>query len=237
MKKFTLFAGILALMVFSTSCLKDKDDYVDVRPTGLVTVYPQEDGSFYMQLDDKTVLYPTNVKSSPYKDKVVRALVNYTEDNSSREPRIESADEIIKRNVKVNWMDSIRTKEPVLTKGAEDALVYGNDPIEIMRDWVTVAEDGFLTLRVRARWGMSGKKHNINLVSGVNPENPFEFELRHDENGDYGVELADALVAFNLNYLRNDLSNSEEEVKIKLRWKSFSGDKSTEFDLKMHKEI
>mgnify|MGYP000385156400 CR=1 FL=1 len=41
----------------------------------------------------------------------------------------------------------------------------------------------YLTLRFRALWG-GQKVHYINLVTGVNPDNPYEVELRHNVNGD-----------------------------------------------------
>lgn len=233
MKRSGLFAAIIGAALSLSSCWNDNDDYIDVRPTGLVTVYPQADGGFNMQLDDRTILYPTNLKTSPYKDKVVRALVNFTDDSQRQHDDIGGSEDIIKRYVKVNWMDSIRTKTPVLTSGQDDDLVYGDDPIDIIRDWVTVAEDGFITLRVRTTWGPYHKPHRLNLVSGTNPEDPFEFVLRHDAQGDVGMELGDALIAFNLNELVN--APSSDEVTIKLNWKSFNGPKQLEFKLRMHK--
>jgi hypothetical protein len=70
--------------------------------------------------------------------------------------------------------------------------------------------------------------HYINLLTGVNPNDPYEVELRHDANGDIGGSMGDALIAFNLNDLpRKDGQN----VKLKLNWKSFNGPKSAEFEL------
>ena len=83
------------------SCDDDDDCYADYLPTALVTVYPQGDNAFTMQLDDKTTLVPTNMKASPFGEKEVRALVNYVEESSSNGSY---------RNVRVNWIDSIRTK-------------------------------------------------------------------------------------------------------------------------------
>lgn len=85
----------------------------------------------------------------------------------------------------VNWIDSIRTKQPVETQGseAENVKVYGNDPIEIVKDWVSVAEDGYVTLRIRTLWG-GNATHIINLVNGVNKDNVYEFDLRHNAQGD-----------------------------------------------------
>ena len=211
-------ALLCSLMVMTlTSCLDDDDKYELYRPTALVTVRPVADSTFVLQLDDKTTLYPTNMKKSPFGSKEVRALVNYTEEKGASE-----------NHVYVNWIDSIRTKMPVPTLHEKDEETYGKDPIEIMRDWVTVAEDGYLTLRVRTIWGYTNNKHYIDLVSGVNPENPYEFDLRHNAKGDTCGTMADALIAFNLNELPRE---NGKEITIKVNWISFSGKKSTEFVL------
>ena len=50
----------------------------------------------------------------------------------------------------INWIDSIRTKDAV--HAPADEAAYGNDAVEIVKDWVSIAEDGYLTLRFRTRW-------------------------------------------------------------------------------------
>lgn len=214
--------GVVVLMMLP-SCTNDDDSPELLRPTALVTVCPNADGSFIMQLDNATQLVPTNLKTSPFGTKEVRALVNYTENNVS--PQDKKV-----RNVEVNWLDSIRTKLPVETLGKQDEIKYGNDPVEIVQDWVTVAEDGYLTLRIRTLWGSPHATHILNLVTGTNPEDPYELELRHDAKGDKNGRWGDALIAFNLNKLpRGDAGIA----KIKLKWKSFTGDKSAKFEIKM----
>lgn len=214
--------GVVVLMMLP-SCTNDDDSPELLRPTALVTVCPNADGSFIMQLDNATQLVPTNLKTSPFGTKEVRALVNYTETNVS--PQDKKV-----RNVEVNWLDSIRTKLPVETLGKQDEIKYGNDPVEIVQDWVTVAEDGYLTLRIRTLWGSPHATHILNLVTGTNPDDPYELELRHDAKGDKNGRWGDALIAFNLNKLpRGDAGIA----KIKLKWKSFTGDKSAKFEIKM----
>lgn len=214
--------GVVVLMMLP-SCTNDDGSAELLRPTALVTVCPNADGSFIMQLDDETQLVPTNLKTSPFGTKEVRALVNYTETNvSPQDTRV--------RNVEVNWLDSIRTKLPVETLGEQDAAKYGNDPVEIIQDWVTVAEDGYLTLRIRTLWGTPHAAHVLNLVTGTNPKNPYELELRHDAKGDRNGRWGDALIAFNLNKLPGANAGN---VKIKLKWMSFTGEKSAEFEIKM----
>lgn len=221
MKRFRLTTFVLGTLLLSgtlSSCTNDDDNTALLQPTALVTVRPTDSGTFTLQLDNTTVLYPSNMKSSPFGNKEVRALVNYTDEG----------DHVDARSVHINWIDSIRTKKPVPDLGIENDDRYGNDAIEIVKDWVTIAEDGYLTLRIRTLWGMANSKHYINLLTGANPEDPYEVELRHNANGDTGGSMGDALIAFNL----NDLPGKDgQDVKLKLNWKSFSGPKSAEFEL------
>ena len=203
--------SLLLLCLPACSNSREPDLYY---PTALVTACTQGDSVFILQLDDSTTLYPSNITRSPF-GREVRALVNYSETD-------------VANHVYINWIDSIRTKFPMPTMGTQNDSLYGADPIEIVRDWVTIAEDGYLTLRVRTLWSGTGKKHNINLLMGTNPDNPFELQLRHDALGDVGGTMGDALIAFNL----NALCPSANPIKMTLKWQSFSGEKSVEFDLR-----
>ncbi|MDR1090653.1 MAG: NigD-like protein [Prevotella sp.] len=202
------------------SCLDDDDTDWDLRyPNALVTVKPTGEKTFFLQLDDKTTLLPTNITSSPFGSKEVRALVNYKE--------VDKSSEGYSKAVYINWIDSILTKAIAPDLGAKNDEIYGTDPVEIINDWVTIAEDGYLTLRLRTIFGDANKAHFVNLLASTDPAKPYEVEFRHNAYGDiYGCE-ADGLVAFNLNRLPD---TEGKTVKLKLKWKSFSGDKSVEFD-------
>lgn len=215
---FTL--GILLGMLILPSCLDDDDDDINrLYPNALVTVKEAADETVFFQLDDNTTLLPVNITSHPFGSKEVRALVNYDEtDDPSQE---------YDQAVRVNWIDSIRTKPMAPNLGAENDEVYGVDPVEIVPDWVTIAEDGYLTLRFRTMWSHQGITHYVDLIPANNPENPYEVEFKHNANGDVSGRIGDGLVAFRLDQLPD---TEGETVKLKLKWKSFNGDKSMEFD-------
>lgn len=215
-----LFAtGILLTMLILPSCLDDDDDVSRLYPNALVTVKEAADETVYFQLDETTTLLPVNITSHPFDSKEVRALVNYEEvDDSSEE---------YDQAVRVNWIDSIRTKPMAPNLGEDNDNEYGNDPVEIVSDWVTIAEDGYLTLRFRTMWSHQGITHYVNLIPTNNPENPYEVEFKHDANGDVSGRVGDGLVAFRLDQLPD---TEGETVKLKLIWDSFNGEKSMEFD-------
>ena len=222
----SLFGLVAAVMLVSSFSACDNDDtyiwYYDAVPNALVTVKPVDGAGFYMQLDDSTTLHPVNMSVSPYGDKEVRALVNYAyvrpEENDYEKRSFK---------VNVNWIDSILTKPAVPYPADGDVSEYGEDPIEIVRDWVNIAEDGYLTLRFRTRWGNNGVVHFVNLLTGVNPDDPYEVEFRHNAYGDVNGAPGDALVAFRL----SDLPDTNgKTVKLTLKYKSFSGEKSIRFD-------
>lgn len=179
-----------------------------------VTVCPTGDG-FYMQLNDTINLKAANMKTSPFGDKEVRAKISfYTTSPISA-----------MQEVTVYSMDSIRTKtmSPDLLEG--NVAAYGNDPVEIVKDWQTSVECGYLTLRVRTKW-TNGYTHGMSLVR---TDEPYSVRLYHDNVSDPGLQVADALIAFKL----TDIEEPDgQEHELKLTWDSYTGEKSTVFKFK-----
>ena len=219
-KWFVMLMAAVASLGFQ-SCLDDDDDkYAMLLPNALVTVKNASDNSCYLQLDERTTLLPVNMKSSPFGGKEVRALVNYS--------NVDEPSGAYSQAVYVNWIDSLLTKPMAPNLGeAENDEVYGDDPVEMVADWVTIAEDGYLTLRFRTRWGNPSLKHFVNLISTNNPEDPYEVEFRHNAYGDTYGQAGDGLVAFSLASLPD---TEGKTVKLTLKWHSFTGKKSVQFD-------
>ena len=220
--KFLSIALVALLTVCGFSACNSEDGYRigDIYPMALVTVKPYADMSgCYLQLDNHTTLYPTNVKGLPYGTHPVRAIIEYL--GTDDDPK--DCD----RAVKVVKMNDILTKQ-LVQNGYLTQEELGNDPLEIVKDWVTLVEDGFLTLRFSTVTNGIGKTHVFNLVKGVNPDNPYELHLRHNANNDVTGNMVDGLVAFDLSSLPSSLNPAQT---IKLVWNSFSGEKSVEFPL------
>ena len=111
--------------------------------------------------------------------------------------------------VYVDRLDSIRTK---MMSPAVDNMekVYGNDPLEIVKDWSTVCEDGYLTLRIRTIFG-GATAHTLRLVRTGDDT----VTLYHDANGDTHGSVGDNLIAFRL----NDLPDTGGKYKeFTLKW-------------------
>lgn len=223
LKKLWLALAVCGLTLSATSCDNgDEYYYYDyASANALVTVKHTADRVCYLQLDDSTTLLPTNLSRSPFGEKEVRALANLTLAGNGRSG--------FSRQVYVNWIDSIRTKDAV--HAPANLSVYGNDAVEIVKDWVSIAEDGYLTLRFRTRWGNSQVKHVLNLISGTNASDPYELTFCHNAQGDTLGQWGDALIAFRL----KDLPDTQgQTVKLTLKWKSYSGMKSAQFSYRTH---
>lgn len=214
--KIAVFA-IVAAAPLMQSCLKDKslDMYY---ANAIVTVKPLDDGGFYLQLNDEVALLPVNMDRSPY-DKEQRAFVNYT-------PTNEDAGEY-DQAVKVNWFREILTKDMVQPAAGTDLdAEYGDDPVEIIASWMTVVEDGYFTIHFETYSSGNGVTHKVNLVQ-PDPEKPYELEFRHDASGDVYGSRVWSVAAFKLSAL--ELTEGQK-VEIKLKWDSYSGEKTHVFE-------
>lgn len=202
------------------SCLNDDDDtYQYSFPNALVTVKEGADNTCFLQLDDSTTLLPVNLKSSPFGSKEVRALANISSADASGGA--------YSKAVTVNWIDSILTKPIAIDRGDKNDSIYGTDPVNLVDDWVTIAEDGYLTLRFRIGTNGSNQPHFVNLLKSQDPAKPYEVEFRHNAFGDNGGQWRDGLVAFRLDQLPD---TEGKTVKLTLNWQSPEGNKSATFD-------
>lgn len=221
----SIIAGLMlvaAASVLSSCDLGDDDDetaYNTTVPTAMVTVKPATlVTQFYLQLNDSTSLLPANIGTSPYGDKEVRAYVNYTINN-------EASSLIHDQAVNVNWLDSILTKQMVPDMGEENVARYGNDPVEIVKGWETIAEDGYLTIRFRTRWG-GDESHSVNLSYTKDDQGKLTAVFHHNANGDAAQTVGDGIVAFRLD---EEFNKPDTPYEFTLKWNSYSGEKSTTF--------
>ena len=233
MKKLRLMIAGIALLTITTSlqsCLDDDNDsYNNNVANALVTVVPSTEGAHpWIVLDDSTVAYPVNLNCSPYGNKEVRALINY---------RVNDVNGIYADCpcIYVNWMDSILTKNMAKNFGtvAKNDSAYGKDPVEIVNDWVTIAEDGYLTLRFRTRFS-SSVKHLVNVVKDSGAKSPYALRFCHNAMGDSYGQIGDGIAAFKLTDLPD---TGGKYVVLTLSWYSYSGEKTVSFKYCSRKSI
>lgn len=218
MKRLFLYAFSFIIALSSLAFYSCDNDDVEpsIRyPNALVTIKTNSStGQIYFQLDDSTTILPTNIKESTYGKKELRALTNFKVQ--------EGQSGHYSKTAYVNWVDTILTKNMAQSFGDKNKEKYGDDALEIVKDWTTVVEDGYITLRFRTYFG-NNIKHAINLVKG---DNPYEVVLYHNAFGDAKGYVSDGLVAFSL----KDLPDTQgKTVDLTLKWQSFSGMKSVKF--------
>ncbi|MCI1247281.1 MAG: NigD-like protein [Prevotella sp.] len=230
----TLRLLVMGLIVMTTalslqSCLDDDDDNYDYYygANALVTLKSSSSGHLLLQLDDSTLLYPVNMSSSPYGNKELRALVKIRDPRGNEGINKDNLADSLK-NVYVSWIDSVRTKPMAPSYGVKNDSIYGNDPLELVDSWMTVSEDGYLTVNFRTYFG-NGSVHTLNLVKG---DSTNVLELHQDANGDHGGRLGDGIIAFRLDSL---VDTKGEYKTFTLKWKSFDGIKSHQFKYRTRK--
>lgn len=230
MKKIKFLVSAIAIMASAmivSSCSDDDNDLKNVI-SALVTVKDDGNGQAYFQVDDKTVVKPTNITGMPFGKKEVRALTQYQLINENSNGSKSNINEV---SARVLWVDSVLTKPtvPSTLKQVDDEAKYGNDPFEIAKNWITVAEDGYVTVQILTRWGYGNVRHRINLVRNVSGgRDPYEFRLCHDANGDIGNRYGYAIVAFNIKDIIEETGKQPEQIHI--MYNSFSGSKAINLD-------
>lgn len=173
----------------------------------IVTVKQAPDKTVYFQLNDSTTVFPRNYQTGFTRmERVICEAMVWT--NTQDSPYPYTCD--------VEWIDSIEEGE-VLTN------TFHSDPIDVFDDWMTSVEDGFLTVHYNVWWGLTPIAHRFCVVTGTNPDDPYELVLKHDASGDAMEEKADGLVYFDI----NSLPSTEGQYKIlTLKWNTLGGSAS-----------
>ena len=220
-KTLMLLMAVALTAVSLQSCDDDDDCYPAFNLATVTLKAPRAEGAkWFMQLDDSNVIYAKNIASHPYENKELRAYIRYNDIQkdmaSSKFPYEYSAN--------ILTIDTILTKkmDPMVENMAGE---YGDDPVEVVDSWETVAEDGYMNIRFRTRWG-NNIKHRVTLVHRTDVDDPYTVEFIHNAHGDINGQVADGMVAFRLDDCFNE---GDKPIEITLKWKSYSGEKSAKF--------
>ena len=176
--------------------------------SAIVTVKQGADSKVFFQLDENTRLIPQNY-THPYKG-MERVICELTETTSG---------------CFIEWMDFLEKGAATLasavnTDGPAADLATLSDGVDVLGDWMTTVEDGFLTLHYSTWWGDGLVRHSLSVLTGANPENPYELWLLHSRAGDAALEEGDALIYFDINSLP---STEGEYVTLTLKWLNGEG--------------
>lgn len=176
--------------------------------TAILTVKKTPTDSVYFQLNDSTTIYASNFQNRFTRMERVICGINITNTPVGR----------FKYKGYINWIETL--DEGVVTS---DCPVPGTDGLDIIDDWMTGVEDGFLTLHYSTWWGSNTVRHDFYLVTGANAADPYEVALRHASNGDKKDEFGDSLICFDI----NSLPDTGGQYKIlTLKWTTSGGEAS-----------
>lgn len=123
----------------------------------------------------------------------------------------------------IDWYESIALGQyGPLDGGTGFATIddADDDGLNVIEDWMTNLEDGYLTIHYSAWWGKSEQIHYL-VLTPDDKDKPLELTLRHDARDDERLEEADALVCFDINSLSNYID--EENKTVTIKWKNSAG--------------
>ena len=189
---------------FSTMC--SFDEAAGPAPT-IVTVKQDAAGAVFFQLDDSTRVSPVNY-TLPYKglQRIICRLSLNKEQSQCY----------------IHWMDGIERGD-VTTQNATSSPMPDSQSagLDVIDDWMTGVEDGFLTVHYSAWWGEGKVSHTLCLYQSPGEENTFEFTLLHNANGDKALKLGDALVYFDIDPLLPPTQGAYKTLTLK--WTTLEG--------------
>ena len=206
--------GIIAVIAVCLGCTKgvagigpwgptdtgyDMDAPTYLEYTAIVTVKQDAAGIICFQLDEDTLLYPSNY-TEPF-TRQCRIICGLSWWSNSNQCHLE-------------WMDYLQ-EGSVQGESAPEG-----DGVDIIEDWMTSVEDGYLTLHYSTFWGDGSIAHTLFLVTDENPNDPYEVRLVHQNNSDAALEEGDGLIYFDLSALPRTGGSGRT---LTLKWKNGAG--------------
>ena len=163
-----------------------------------------QDGVRFIRLDGVSasmVVNPTEIKDIPDGTRVYLQFRYVVADNV---PAF-CADAIL-----VEWASPLDVGAVTGQSYTENSKAGGDDPVDIIEDWMTSLEDGFLTIHY-AIAASGNVKHDFSLYQG---ETKYDFRLVHNAHGDFKGTQTDGLVCFDVAGLLPDTEG--KTVKLNL---------------------
>lgn len=201
------------IILLLASCAKDSagpepnfnEEGASADFMAILTIKKTPTDTVYFQLDDSTTIYAANYQG--YYTRMEKVFCDITVTNTSVGR--------FKYKGYINWLEPI--EEGQVTA---DVSAKGNLGLDIIDDWMTGAEDGYLTLHYNTWWGVSPVQHKMYVITGTNPADPYELVLRQDDCGDNRDEEGEALICFDINSLPD---TGDDYKELTLKWTSSGG--------------
>ena len=219
--KRVIFALLVTVSLLFTGCLNDDDGY-SLGDIWIGFGIVEDEQSLKIKLDGGQILvpvaFPDYMSSIPLLKTGDRVFLNYT----VLDEKMNNDEEIEAYYVKINDYEKVLMKGILdITEAIEDSI--GNDPVIVLDYWVS---NNLLNLKLKY-WGEQ-KKHFINLVKepGVLTagDQPFELELRHNDNDDNQSIAFVSFVSFKLDSLE---ISGLDSIRFKVSSKNYNDETIT----------
>lgn len=202
-----LWVGLLLSACMKEMASPDRQDAGDAVIGGselAVATLRSEDGIRFLQLDPVSrgwIVNPEEVSDIP---DITRVFVQYNSVKRSNRPSF------CTESVLIEWAMALDVGEISSENYGAGSISGVGDPVDLLKDWVTSLEDGFLTLHYMVH--ISGNaQHSFTLFRGASP---YEFHLRHDAHGDPSGSLTDGIVCFPVEDLLPDTEGKTVELSL-----------------------
>ncbi|NDW18494.1 hypothetical protein D0T53_06145 [Dysgonomonas sp. 216] len=225
--KFTTlaFLAITAFAFLFSSCESDENYSRSNYWNGIATVYPEENGNFYLVLENAKL----GIKESDVKDynpiEGQRALVQFS--------LLEKDTSKYDFYIKLEAIQDVLSKK-IIDLTSSNAEELGVDPIKVLSlPWIS---DNYLNIHYGYNVGDKPVVHFINLVQNKLEESsigdgdePIRLEFRHNANGDGEISGTTGYVSFDLSPFQVE---DKDSVSLKIKVKDFTEDRTYNINYK-----
>ena len=198
MKQKLLHIGgwALGFLLALTGCAKS--DYESVIPwqdgaagkTMLaIGTFRLQEGAPTVRIDASTLAYVTNRKEVADLADGTRIFLEYSARNAQDIP------DFCTESIYVHWTSVLEVGDI-----RYDLQASEGDPVNVVTDWITTLEDGFLTIHYSV-YASGSVQHTFSLYPTASP---YGYRLFHDAHGDTGGSLTDGIICFPVGALLPD---------------------------------
>ena len=213
--QYIRWAAVMVVLVLLAGCAKGADfnfldpegSYSDkISPSWMgdelalaIGTVRSQDGVRFIRLDEKSCSQVMNPKEIAGIQDGTRVFLQY------RFVVAANLADFCTDAILVEWASPLEAGEI-----RYDMQARTGDPVDILTDWITSLEDGFLTLHYAVR-ASGSVKHDFSLYPGVET---YTYRLVHEANGDSKGALTDGIVCFDVSGVLPDTEGETVELHL-----------------------